>query len=145
MVVAENDPLKSLLNSVQVAFSPLGSNFQNLAKNLDHCFDGVVKNEARNFNDRRKGKVRVSYGCNEINNVDFRFGVDKLNVNQLQERCESDNGVNWSENLLHFEVALPFFSSWFSDSSVRVEAGERVVGGIKPKKSNVEGKRFVAV
>ncbi|KAI3459038.1 hypothetical protein Pfo_015701 [Paulownia fortunei] len=46
MVVSGNDPLESLLNSIQVfknAFSPLESNFQKVAKNFEHCFNGASK------------------------------------------------------------------------------------------------------
>ncbi|KAK6136318.1 hypothetical protein DH2020_029939 [Rehmannia glutinosa] len=46
MVVSGNDPLESFLNSIQVfknAFSPLESNFQKVAKNFEHCFNGASK------------------------------------------------------------------------------------------------------
>lgn len=47
MVVSGNDPLESFLNSIQVvknAFSPIESNFQKVAKNFEHCFNGASKN-----------------------------------------------------------------------------------------------------
>ncbi|KAK6156409.1 hypothetical protein DH2020_010657 [Rehmannia glutinosa] len=46
MVVSGNDPLESFLNSIQVfknAFTPLESNFQKVAKNFEHCFNGASK------------------------------------------------------------------------------------------------------
>ncbi|KAH6804867.1 mitochondrial substrate carrier family protein [Perilla frutescens var. frutescens] len=133
MVVAENDPLKSLLNSIQVAFSPLESNFQNLAKNIEHCFNGVLRNEALDFDDRRKGEVRMKIRVgvdrekcrsNDESRANFWHGIDKVKVNsskkQLQEEMSGED------------------SSCLDDSSERVEVGERMVGGVKLKKLNVE-------
>ncbi|KAG8390673.1 hypothetical protein BUALT_Bualt01G0108100 [Buddleja alternifolia] len=47
MVVSGNDPLESFLNPIQFvknAISPLESNFRKVAKNFEHCFNGVSKN-----------------------------------------------------------------------------------------------------
>lgn len=47
MVVSGNDPLESFLSSVQVvknAFTPLESNFWKVAKNFEHCLNGISKN-----------------------------------------------------------------------------------------------------
>lgn len=59
-MVADSDPLQSLFNSVHLGFSPLGLNFHNLAKNLDYCFNGVLKNVGSNFDDRRGVNLNLS-------------------------------------------------------------------------------------
>ncbi|XP_047982410.1 calcium-binding mitochondrial carrier protein SCaMC-1-like [Salvia hispanica] len=114
MVVPDSDPLQSLFNSVHLAFSPLGSNVHNLAKNLDCCFNGVLKNVGSNF--------------------DVRRGVD-LNLNLSKKQLQFEVALPF--------LADGKDSSFIGDSSERVEVGEMVFGEIKPKKSNgEEGKDF---
>lgn len=132
-MAVENDPLKSLLNSVQVAFAPLESNFQKFAKNFEHCFNGVLKNEALKFEGCRKGEVQIKTcvgmdreNCrsNDERKDYFWHGIEKVNVNllkkQLQERYVSDNGVSGNENHLHFEVALPFLLHGFAQAAEKI-------------------------
>ncbi|KAI3470419.1 hypothetical protein Pfo_027082 [Paulownia fortunei] len=127
MVVCGNDPLESLLNSIQVVKNPLESNFRKVVKNFEHCFNGVAKNGnlngladdtnveqvAAQLNVKKSGQHVVindifwilteKCGSNDRNNFSFSCdGVEKVKVNMsnkgLKERYGSDNAANGDGN-----------------------------------------------
>lgn len=123
MAVSTSDPSDFLLNNIQVALSPLESNFRKVAENFYNCFSGFMK----------KGKLNVTAddiatngGKRVFFNVDDRK-MGKLPITKylqiFTEKCTSNfecdrdekvnNGVNGKANCFRFELALSIVINGF--------------------------------
>ncbi|KAI3470422.1 hypothetical protein Pfo_027085 [Paulownia fortunei] len=106
MVVSGNDPLESFLKSIQVVKNPLESNFRKVVNNLEHCFNGVVKNGNLNgladdtnveqlvaqLNGKKSGQhVVISGDDREKGKVPI-----KIFLGILTEKCGSNDRINFS-------------------------------------------------
>ncbi|KAI4346371.1 hypothetical protein L6164_007270 [Bauhinia variegata] len=118
-MVSPNDPVESLLNSIQVvkeAFSPLETGIRKAAKDLQHCWPGPKKNG------------------NDVHMFAQVVGGDKNDKFQIcgakKKNCQSVVGDERKKGL-PIKVPLKAFLGMFSHNSGNENRGEIVCKGLK--------------
>lgn len=105
MLVSENDPFESFLNSIKVvknAIYPIESNFRNVAKHFEHCINGFVQNaNLHGVGDANVNQVGASWHVKKIkgDNRKNQRGPTNAFFGKFTKTCGSKDHRNFSCSL----------------------------------------------